>query len=850
MSKRIFILSLSALLMLSIHTFAANRYWIAGSTANWNSTANWSTASGGASGASVPGNADVAIFDANGTGNCTINATVDILGWSITSGYTGTISQGSNPMTIRSSGATLSGGTFTGGSGTITFVSGACTISGTAFTSTSAAFSTNSNFSLNSGSFTDNGGTMKFTASCTITAATSMTLTMDTMEFSPSAHAAYTIAGAGTINVTKLLRYANSNQIAVGSGTINVQGDISLNNTFSGNSAGGTATIVINGTGTQYINGASVTGQSRLPSITINKNSDTLFLVNSITSQGANFTYTNGTVDAGNSTFWFAGNKTFSGSITLNIVAFGASVSSTYTINAGTVITADSTLQIVGSTNAIFNTGTIHAHDHISVTNTATGGGGTASLIINGSDAQTLTGSGTAGQGRLPNITVNKSNTLTLSSIISVDGAWTYTAGTVSPGTSTVAFYGTYNLDGQEAGSACMPFYNVTINGGTRTLTGHLDCNNNFTISSGTTCSAGSNTIYVGGDWNSVGTWTYSTSTVVFDGTSHNKIKGTGTVNFYNVTVNRSYTAGAPRSVKLQNPVQVNAAMTLTKGRVITDATNYLAFVDNATCTVFNNDSAYVCGPVRKTGNDVFSFPVGDTVLHDSIAYHPLAITAPSSATDAFQVIYYAAAQGYGSAKASTLNAISTCEYWTLNRTAGTSTPTVSLSWNAGCDNNSYSEMRVAQWNGTQWDDLGQNSLSISNAKTGTIAATTASSFTANPAPITIAYTAVTKSYAPVSKVLDGGYVNTDGNILYFQYDEEYKDANGLISFQIVNISNNSTVTLYGFPSAVNVPVKYGTNYFKMDLYTAANTPLSSGMYMLVVTNDKNETWQLMFNKN
>ena len=560
----------------------------------------------------------------------------------------------------------------------------------------------------------------------------------------------------------------------------------------------------------------------------------------------SNFTLSSGSFSHHSGTVTFTASNTIAGTITFYHLKFSPTSQSSYSVS--NTITADGILTIEGSSKVTLDNGTINADSNVVVTNssTSTTAGGTATIVFTSSFNQSFTGSGTAGAGKLPNITINKGGgTLSLLSVISVNGNWIYTAGTISPGTSTVSFYGNFNLDG--TGSATMSFNRIQISGGTRTITGNVDANENFIISSGATCSAGSYTINVGGDWNSAGTWTYGTSTVVFDGNGYNKIEGAaGTINFATVQLSRN----GSKNIRLLNPVLINTAMTFNKGRVYSTTTNYLSFADNATCSVTNNDSAYVHGPVRKTGNDAFTFPVGDTTVHDSIAYHPLAITAPSATGDQFQVQYFPAAQAYGSTKASTLQSVSSCEYWTCNRLAGTSTPTVSLSWNANCDNGSYSEMRVALWNGTQWNDLGQGSLTMSNSKTGTIGATTASSYTVNPAPITIAYTAVTKSYAPVSQAGDGGYVNTDGNILYFQYEEEYKDANGLVNFQIINVSNNTPVTLYGFPSAVNVPVKYGTNLFKMDLYTAVNTPLSSGMYKLVVTNDKNETWQLMFNKN
>jgi hypothetical protein len=70
----------------------ALRYWVAGGTENWNSTTNWSTTSGGASGASVPGTADDAIFNANsGAGNVIINVvTSAVLSINFT-GFVGTL---------------------------------------------------------------------------------------------------------------------------------------------------------------------------------------------------------------------------------------------------------------------------------------------------------------------------------------------------------------------------------------------------------------------------------------------------------------------------------------------------------------------------------------------------------------------------------------------------------------------------------------------------------------------------------------------------------------------------------------------------------------------------------------
>jgi hypothetical protein len=404
--------------------------------------------------------------------------------------------------------------------------------------------------------------------------------------------------------------------------------------------------------------------------------------------------------------------------------------------------------------------------------------------------------------------------------------------------------YDNFNLDGTGTTST-MSFNRLQVAGGTRTITGNVDVNENFLLSASATCIAGSYTLYVGGNWNTQGTWTANTSTVVFDGTDHNTIRGatSTTVQFANVVLNRN---AVQKSVTLLNPVRINTSMTFQKGRMKTTATNILEFVDNATCSVTNNDSAYVHGPVRKIGNDAFTFPLGDTTLSDAYAYHPLSITAPGSATDQFTATYFATAQTYGSAKASTLSTVSTTQYWLLDRVVGTSTPTVTLSWNGNSDNTAFAEMRVAEWTGAQWIDRGQGSTSITSP-TGTITASAALSFGADPAPITIAYAVVDKAYAVMQKAQPAsGYHSTDGYVLYFGFEEEYNDQDNDLTFRIVGLSNDRPVVLSSSPA--NSPaVVHGTNSYKIDLYDSGNAPLTAGYYMLEVTNEKNEVWYLRF---
>ncbi len=92
-------------------------------------------------------------------------------------------------------------------------------------------------------------------------------------------------------------------------------------------------------------------------------------------------------------------------------------------------------------TDGNINTGTVAAQGSISQASTFDGGTGT--LLINGAGAQTFTGAATTAAGDLPPIQISKpSGTLTLAGTIRTSHNWTYTAGTVDPGTSTVVFAG------------------------------------------------------------------------------------------------------------------------------------------------------------------------------------------------------------------------------------------------------------------------------------------------------------------------------------------------------------------------------------------------------------------------
>jgi hypothetical protein len=672
--------------------------------------------------------------------------------------------------------------------------------------------------------------------------------TLFNVNFSGGGTRTFTIASGDTLTVKGTLATTGANGVTLNTGVINARGDIKIRNTSI--ASGGTATLYIDSTANQTFTGGATAGEGKVPNIKIHKSSGTLTL-DSLISVHGNWTYVTGNLVAGTSTIHFANSLTISGTHTLYNVLFTAAITRTIVIAPGDVLTCDGTLSLTGTADIIINSGTIFAKGNITVTNSGTGANGSASLVINGTTTQQLTGTGTAGQGRLPKITINKSSgTLVLNSVISVAGDWIYSAGTVVSSymfmgalhTSNVVLYGTGNLNG--TGAATMAFYDLTLGGNTRTLTGNIDVNNNLSIESGATLSAGSNTINVGGNWNNSGTWAYSTSTVIMDGSGYNAItKASGTETFYNLRFNRS-----AKSHKLYNPVAVNNVLTLTKGHVKSTTANYLLLQDNATL-VGGNDSAYVHGPVRKTGDDAFTFPLGDTTLADT-AYHPLAMTAPSNVGDQFTATYFAINQTYGDSLVDSLASISQCEYWTLGRDSGASTPVVSVGWNKNsCNVDDYDDLRLASWNGVKWLDLGVTSVAVTDYR-GTLTGSLPPGYSVNPVPIVTGKKTNSQPYAILKKKPDAGYFQVANGKLMFRFNEEYNDPDAKLSFLIYDDNYQLVGSTANVVPGYEPIVYYGSNYYLLNVLSCNLLPtggLSNGYYMLEIINDKNEHWYLRF---
>lgn len=238
--------------------------------------------------------------------------------------------------------------------------------------------------------------------------------------------------------------------------------------------------------------------------------------------------------------------------------------------------------------------------------------------------------------------------------------------------------------------------------------------------------------------------------------TASYSFSGSGTPpSFVNIELNRQ------GGLRLQSPLTYSGTLGFTRGIILSSSTNTLS-IPNGANAVGAWDSSYVDGPVIKTGNTAFTFPLGKNNV-----YAPISITAPALVTDAFRAQYFntnAHDAGFDSTQRDiTLHHISGKEYWLLDRTNGAATPKVTLSWKTNRSSivNVMNDLRVARWNGTAWKDEGNGGIAGTNAE-GTVQSLNDIS---NFSPFTLASNSFNNPL-PVNFIFFGATVRNDHAVL------------------------------------------------------------------------------------
>lgn len=530
---------------------AANICWDGGGTTNnWSEDANWASDT-------EPGTGDVAVFD-NGTctgtpnKNATVDGAISVQGVNIVA-YTGTISQSNGAdITLGSSGYSQSSSTsaFTGGDATSDMTidtGGDFALSNGSFTTPGGVITVDDNWTISGGTFTASSGTVIIKAN-DLTSTLTGSVTFNNLTINEATGTIIVTVASGTtltVNGTLSLEADDGVEELNGPGAIHVKGDI----TSAAQGIGGDIILTLNGTGSQTISGTDLL--DRIPKTIIDKSSGTTFFSGTMTFID-DFTLTQGAIDAGDSTVGFFPKEddalTITGSITLNNIYFWESTFAPITtIASGTTVTANSTLTLNsdGEGAVIDGPGAIYAKGNVVGVNK--GYLGDVILTINGTGTQTITGEGDT-DTYLPNVVVDKSlGTLNLASGIVFSNDFTYTEGTISPGSSTSYFFPVSDDSATITGSVTLG--NVTFFETTASPITTIASGTNLTISGTLTLSAdgeapalnGPGTITATGNVTTTGFGYPGDIAITFSGTANQTFTPSGT-NFPDgtLTINKS----------------------------------------------------------------------------------------------------------------------------------------------------------------------------------------------------------------------------------------------------------------------------------------------------------------------
>lgn len=306
------------------------------------------------------------------------------------------------------------------------------------------------------------------------------------------------------------------------------------------------------------------------------------------------------------------------------------------------------------------------------------------------------------------------------------------------------------SLTGRTVGNLVL---SATAAGGTRTYTssGSSPCiiKGDFTINSGVTFSSGfSADFIIRGDFNQQASSVYN----IQNSTDNNVVKIEGNINsqgqitktgaglpvleltgIANQNINITGSINNSVELKINNPagITLQSALTLpyrlnlTNGKITTSLTNLLTLADNAV-TAGASSLSFVEGPLRKVGDDNFTFPVGVGSI-----YAPVSITNVSgeNGLDVFTAEYKRTNPQIinGPGVEPGMDHISYVEYWTLTRDAGTAVKKVALAVTATSFCKSLATTYVSRWNGAFWTSEGSTNGGVTlfpPYETGTITST------------------------------------------------------------------------------------------------------------------------------
>lgn len=261
--------------------------------------------------------------------------------------------------------------------------------------------------------------------------------------------------------------------------------------------------------------------------------------------------------------------------------------------------------------------------------------------------------------------------------------------------------------DGGNTFNSAANFYNTGTSNSFR-----LGLTNNDVFNDNVTCTASS-----GGEVRlAYNDTTTVNKNVTFSGTVNSGYSGTGVLRFagsnaqtFTVSAHNVYhilmdkTSG---DLTMSGAMSILGSLNFIKGNIITTSSNLIT-MNHGSTTSGANGSSFVSGPIKKVGSAAIIFPTGK-----NSSYRPLEISAPSVSNDAFTAEYFDSNQSSGYSRDTSIHYLNSCQHWQLARNNGSATVTVKLSYDStSCGIVDSATLRVANWNGTKWKDIGNGGI-------------------------------------------------------------------------------------------------------------------------------------------
>lgn len=348
----------------------------------------------------------------------------------------------------------------------------------------------------------------------------------------------------------------------------------------------------------------------------------------------------------------------------------------------------------------------------------------------------------------------------------------------------------------------------------------HARCKN-LIIEPGARFAIDGGTLSVYGKFENNGVFRHTNDTIYFKGGSGDTIGGANSSTFKNIVIDKW---GSGNMLITSND-SVNGYLDLKHGIVYTKTCNNLNVLDNATSSS-GSIISHVDGPMTKWGDDYYDFPIGDKGW-----WARLGITAPVS-NSGYCAERFDEAYSNTTDTLHPLNNVSKLEYWTLNRISGISPVKVKLFWEdngrSQIASNAKSDLRVAHWNGSKWEDAGNTDSSISFSPNGYITSNSWNSFSPftfgslsglSPLPINWLDFNVLKIDDLIQTKIDF-VVSNESDILEYEIEwsingKDFKSITNLKSSSIDQVNSYSFTHLY--PSN-------GLNFYRIKARNINNT--------------------------